>query len=99
MNKFAIVALLSLSGCSTATASRDIGYAADFSAKVQAACATAAPLAALATPLPVAGPFIAAGVTVGCKTNDGFAKLIADPSSVEWLTQQAQLLRDALGRA
>lgn len=91
--------LLGVSACTQATVTRDLGYVADATASVQAACALAQPLADMAAALPVVGPFVAAGVTVGCTTSSGIAKLASDPSSAAWLGQQAQIMHDALVRA
>lgn len=84
--------LVALAGCTGAQVQQTAGT-------IAAACANAMPLATLATPLPVAGPFIAAGVTVGCTTDAGLAKLAADPNSAAWLDQQATMLRAALAKA
>ena len=92
MKRLSIVAALLLSACTGAQVQHATGA-------VAAACANAMPLAQLATPLPVAGPFIAAGVTLGCTTDAGLAKLAADPNSAAWLDQQAAMLRAALARA
>lgn len=64
--------------------------------KIAELCARALPLATLAAPLPVVGPYIAAGVTVGCTTADGLSRLRADAGSVAWLAEQIGLLRAAL---
>lgn len=61
-------------------------------------CATAVPLASAAMPIPIVGPFIAAGIPIACQTEQGLARLKADPSSAEWLAQQIAMLRQALGR-
>lgn len=90
---------LVLAGCSAATVQRDLGYVADSSATLKAACDLATPLAAMAAGLPTIGPFVAAGVTVGCTTVDGINKLAADPTSAAWLGQQSQIMKDALARA
>lgn len=99
MKKLLALTLLgALGACSAATVQRDTAAVAGFADQVQAACANAVPLAVLASGLPTVGPFIAAGVQVGC-SSAGVAKLVADPSSVDWLTQQAALLKQALGKA
>src|SRR5438067_1946401 len=84
-------ALLSLTlfGCSAAQIE-------DGASKVAVACQIAMPLASSALALPMAGPFIAAGVVMGCATDAGIARLAADPSSAQWLDQQATMLKDAL---
>lgn len=59
-------------------------------------CARATPLAQLAMPLPTVGPYVAAGVTIGCTTAEGLTRLRADAGSAAWLVEQIGLLRAAL---
>lgn len=72
---------------------------AQVASDIQAACAIAMPLAVAAAPVPVVGPFIAAGIQVGCGTAQGLANLAADPSSVAWVNQQIGLLKAGLAAA
>jgi hypothetical protein len=83
---------LGLVGCTPAQQAQ-VGAALD---TVQAACNEALPLANLAIVIPTVGPFVAAGVQVGCGTAAGLAKLNADPTSAAWLAQQAAILKAAL---
>jgi hypothetical protein len=69
----------------------------DTTAQIGAVCATVQPLASEALALPTVGPFVAAGVLVGCTTDAGIARLATDPSSAAWLNQQAAMLHSALG--
>lgn len=78
--------ILSLTSCATATD------------KITQLCGVAMPFATLAMPLPIVGPYIAAGVQIGCTTADGLARLRADANSAFWLAEQIGLLRAALGR-
>lgn len=94
----AVGVALIVTACTTAQVDRAQQDIAKVNTAVQQACAVAMPLAGLATPLPVAGPYIAAGVQVGCGTAAGLAKLASDPTSVAWLNQQVGLLRAALGK-
>ena len=64
--------------------------------QIELLCRRALPLAQAAAPLPVVGPYIAAGVTVGCATADGLSRLRADANSATWLAEQIGLLRAAL---
>jgi hypothetical protein len=89
-----ILGLLALAAC-TGNVAVD---AQRNSAAVAQACAVALPYASAALAIPTVGPFVAAGVQVGCMTNAGLAKLAADPSSVAWLNQQTAMLKQALGR-
>lgn len=82
-----VAALLALGGCAQLNALSD---------KIDTLCARALPLAQLAMPIPVVGAYIAAGVTVGCTTADGLARLRADSGSAAWLGEQIGLLRAAL---
>lgn len=86
----AAISVLSLVACTAA----QIETGAE---RVALACAVARPLAAEALVLPTAGPFIAAGVVVGCATDSTIARLAADPSSAAWLDRQAAMLHAALG--
>lgn len=67
----------------------------DFSTSIKEACAVAIPLANSTIAIPVIGPYVSAGVLIGCTTNTGLAKLTSDPNSLVWLTQQIQILRTA----
>lgn len=87
---FAVAA--SLAACTAA----QVQQAGAINAKIAAACAEAMPLANLAIGLPTVGPFIAAGVQIGCATNSGLAKLASDPNSVAWLNQQIGILKAAV---
>jgi hypothetical protein len=91
MKKGLLLGLIVLAGC-TATQIEN-GAAA-----VQSACAKILPLANLAIMIPTVGPFVAAGVQVGCGTADGIARLVGEPSSAEWLAQQEAILKNALGK-
>lgn len=64
--------------------------------QIASACAEVLPLANLAIGIPTVGPFIAAGVQVGCATDAGIAKLAADPSSQAWLGEQKAKLAAVL---
>jgi hypothetical protein len=66
--------------------------------KIDDLCAKARPLAFLAMPLPVVGPYVAAGVEIGCGTAEGLARLRADANSAVWLAEQIGILREALKR-
>lgn len=94
-----VLATILLASCSPAQQQQAVTTAVTVHNDIGAACAEAMPLAALATPLPVAGPFIAAGVQVACATHDGIARLAADPNSAAWLQQQAAMLKAALSKA
>ena len=85
-----------LTACTAAQLQQASNTAAGVSAELQTACALAMPLAQMATPLSTVGPFIAMGVTAGCGTAQGLAKLAADPASAAWLGEQMQMLKAAL---
>src|SRR5438067_4143285 len=85
----AVLLSFTLFGCSAAQIE-------DGASKVAVACQTAMPLASSALALPMAGPFIAAGVVIGCGSDVAIARLAADPSSAQWLDQQATMLKNAL---
>lgn len=89
-------AALLVGACTPAQLQQFSATSAGVSAELQTACALAMPLAQMATPLPTVGPFIAAGVTAGCGTAQGLAKLAADPASAAWLGEQMQMLKAAL---
>lgn len=89
-----LVTGLLLSSC-TATQQASLTAVGD---KIAEACAKAVPLAQMAAPLPVVGPYIASGVTIGCTTAEGLSRLRADANSAFWLMEQIGLLRAALGR-
>lgn len=93
-----LLAFVGLGGCNPAQVQQVATNASDLNAKIAAACAEAVPLANLAIGIPTVGPFIAAGVQIGCSTNAGLARLAANPGSVAWLNQQIGLLRAALGK-
>ena len=90
--------LLALWACTPAQQAQFTAQAAGVSAELQSACALALPLAQMATPIPTIGPFVATGVTVGCGTAQGLAKLAADPTSAAWVGEQMQMLKQALGQ-
>lgn len=94
MKAFILVAGMFLASCSSAQQAKltEVGD------KIAEACAKAVPLAQMAAPLPVVGPYVAAGVTIGCTTAEGLARLRADANSAFWLAEQIGLLRAALGR-
>lgn len=94
MKRLSLAGLMFLGAC-TGNAVTDLQ---SNMAAVQQACAAVEPLVPLTLSLPTVGPFVAAGVQVGCGTAAGLAKLAADPSSVQWLAQQEQILKAALGR-
>lgn len=93
-----LAAAASLAACTATQVQQATTTAAGVNAKITAACAEAVPLANLAIGLPTIGPFIAAGVQIGCATNSGLARLAADPNSAAWVNQQIGLLRAALGK-
>ena len=90
--------LIVVAACTPAQLQRASVTAAGVSAELQTACALAMPLAQIAAPLPTVGPFIAMGVTAGCGTAEGLAKLAADPASAAWVGEQMQMLKAALGQ-
>jgi hypothetical protein len=75
-----------------------MGRISSIDAAVNAGCAEALPLAGMTRLIPKVGNYVAAGVTVGCNTAAGIARLRADPSSAAWLGQQAQIMKGALGK-
>lgn len=85
-----------VAACTAAQLQQATNTAAGVSVELQTACALAMPLAQMATPLPTVGPFIAMGVTAGCGTAQGLAKLAADPSSAAWVGEQMAMLKAAL---
>jgi hypothetical protein len=90
MNKALVFAAgLALASCAQLQSASD---------KIAELCARAMPLAVLATPIPVVGPYVAAGVTVGCSTAEGLSRLRADAGSAVWLAEQIGILREVLKR-
>lgn len=95
--------VLSLAACTTGSppssaTQAQVAKVASVTASIAAGCQEALPLAMLAGAIPTIGPFVAAGVQVACRTDAGIAKLTADPSSAEWLGQQVEILKQAVGR-
>lgn len=88
-----------LAACTPAQNAAVVAKIETVAGQVQNACASALPLANMAIALPVVGPYIAAGVQVGCGSAAAIDRLAADPNSVMWLDQQAAMLRAALLRA
>ena len=94
----AFAAAVSLAACTPAHVQRAVTAVDKGTSTLETACAYALPLSNLAIGIPTVGPFIAAGVQVGCSTGAGLNKLAADPNSVAWLNQQIGLLRAATGK-
>lgn len=93
----AVATVLTLAGCAADQVQSGAAKVNAAATAVQAACADAIPLANAAIAIPTVGPFVAAGVQVGC-TGAGVARLASDPSSAAWLGAQSQIMRDALAK-